>query len=143
MKRLSLVFLLILALPACSLLELGDGSDGNVTLVNRSGEPIYYHGLELESSHLVDPMTSFDPDDSPFPRLDDGASVTLTPDEIEAYKPGDGVRFLAYALRPPRQEEEPPPDAEKVASLVAFPTATGEELRRNDGRVVVRDLGVE
>ena len=126
--------LILLALPGCSLLDFDTGSGDRITLVNRSGEVIYYTTLELESSYLVDPIPSFAPSESPFPKLDPGASAVVG--EITAYEPGDDLIFFLYAVRDVDGEEA----TEPVAALVHLLTVTAGELRKHNGRVVVEAL---
>ena len=136
MRRTILLLLTLSALPACSLLDLDSGSVDRITLVNRSGEVIYYTALELKSSYLVDPIPTFDPDKSPFPELAPGASAAVG--EIAAYEPGDDVVFFLYAVRDTKLEEATEP--EPVAALVHLLRVTAKELRQRNGRVVVEAL---
>ena len=132
--RIFLLLLVLLILPACSFLHVGSGDGSGITLVNQTGEVVYYTAMELETSHRVDPIPTFSPTDSPFPKLAPGASVAV--DEVTAYEPGDDVRFFLYAAR----EVECEGATETAATLVHLLTMTAEELSRHNGRVVVAAL---
>jgi len=132
MKRAFPLLLALVLLPACSLFNAGPGeSPEEIRLVNGTDEVIYYGAWELESAHLMDPLPSFDPErESPFPMLAPGAAGAVR--DIAEYRPGDDVRFFLYALRRG--------DSVEVAALVSVVTVSAEELRQNDGRVVVDEL---
>ena len=139
MKCMSPVLLALLLLPACSLFNPWAGSGeipDDIQLVNQTGEPLYFSAWELEASHLVDPLPSFDPESgSPFPEVAPGASASV--DDITGYRPGDDVRFFIYALRQEKSEETA---GQEVAKLVSVLTVRAEELRQSGGRVVVSEL---
>lgn len=125
--------LLLLTVSSCTLIDWEQGALADeIVLVNTAGEPIFYNALELQSSHLVDPIPSFDPDESPLPRLHAGDAVVVT--DIDQYTPGDDVRFFIYTL----ENEEGGEDMIAVHKLVL--TVTDEELQQSNGRVVVMPL---
>ena len=125
--------LALLVLSACS--HVGDEEAGavpdEILLTNALGETLYFTALEAELSSLVDPLPAFHPDSTDaFPAVAPGATVPVR--EIDAYEPGDDVRFFLYAERSGGDDG--------AAVFAGVLTVTNEELRRSGGRVVVDEL---
>ena len=138
MYRVCLLLLMFTA-SACALVDWQDAAPdsertgpSDIVLTNASGKPIYFKALELQLSHRVDPIPSFDPAASPFPKVAAGASVAV--DDIDRYRPGDDIRLFLYALRQTGEE-----DAVR-AVLTELRTVTDEELRQSGGRITVGKL---
>lgn len=139
LKRLTLLLLLAAFLPGCSLMldDVAAEGDSNITLVNRSGEKIYYLALELETAHRSYIKSILDSDES---SRSVAANDEVTVDEIGGYQKGDDVRFFVYALRKARSIDDPSPHPGRVAKLQRHLTLTAEDIRRQNGRVVVEEL---
>ncbi len=138
----TLLLCTLLLLPACALLDSGDGEGAVITplgneivLVNQTGETIYYLALDEETAHLVDPIPCFEPSGAPLPALADGATAALT--DIEGYEPGEDLRLFIYAVR---DQECQISSAATLAHLVAYPEVTDAALRQHKGRIVLDAL---
>lgn len=138
MRYATLALLIAFALPACSPRNAGPGEGAVFTLVNASGESVYYAAWETAYATRMDPIYSFDLGASPFPRLARGAEAPVGADAIRGYAPGRGVLLLFYAPR--RDLSSKKGLANEAAVLVHTLSVTAEELRQAGGRVVVDEL---
>lgn len=131
MKKYLLVFLL-LALPACSVLEAEEAA--NVTLVNRTNETVYYLAVDAETATLIDLIPDFSPENPPFPAIQPEQSRLVQ--DIEGYSQGEDIVFFFYAIREVIRE------GVKIdrGVMVKMLDVTDEELSRNNGRVFLESL---
>lgn len=102
-----------------------------ITLENRTGEVLYYHALELELSHRVDPRPSYPQNEASFSRIGPGEAQKIQ--SIDGYEKGDDVRFFLYA-------PDTSTGSESLIVLKDYLTVQHRDLIKNDGRVVIMTL---
>lgn len=137
-----LLVALVAALSSCSLLPTDSDNTpiaalDDVVVINAAGEAIFVAAFALDVMPYIDPLPSFDPSDSQLPRIAPGVHARISVTDIGGFSQGSDLSILLYAIRLTRGDEAPGPPA---AILVGEISVNNEELRRNDGRVVIREL---
>ena len=124
-----------LVLSRCDMLGKGANEFEEVRLVNNMAEEIWILALELQSSHLFDPMDWIYFDDSvSLQSWAPGAEQPIT--MIEEYGYGDDIRLFIYTKGTVTVDGRPPVD---ITALILGPLrdATHAELLESSGLIVL------
>ena len=123
-------------LSRCNVLEEGADEFNGVRLVNNMTEEVWILAMELESSHLIDPMPWIDFDDSgALQAWASGEEQEIT--RLQGYTYGDDIRLFIYTKGTITVDGRPPV---VITALILGPfrDATHAELLESSGLI---DLG--
>jgi hypothetical protein len=121
-----------LSLFVVAMLAAGCSSTGpedqEILVVNETEGVIYFLAFELEASHLVDPIQSFEYIPGEIPVLQPGASMNLQLDDIGGdFRVGQDLRLFIYRITDDRAE---------LSTLLTVPA---EELRSSNFRIEISE----
>ena len=121
-----------LNLLGVAMLTAGCNSTGpeeqEILVVNETEGVVFFMAIDLETSHLVDPIPSFEYTPGEVPVLQPGASTKLQLDDIFGeFRVGEDLVLFIYRI------------TDDLAELSTLLTLTAEELRSSNFRIEITE----